>query len=167
MKKILAIDPGNTESAFVLMNTDYTVSHSAGKFGNEVLLKLVHDLSIISGGELTVVIEMVASYGMAVGKEVFDTCVWIGRFAQAAMERGAKVDYVYRMQEKMALCHDSRAKDANIRQALIDRFARFDKKSGKGTKTRPDTFYGFRADMWSAFAVGATWLDQHKEEQDG
>lgn len=168
MKKILAIDPGNTEIAFVLMNTDYTVSHSsAGKFGNEVLLKLVQDLSGISGGELTVVIEMVASYGMAVGKEVFDTCVWIGRFAQAALERGAKVDYVYRMQEKMALCHDSRAKDANIRQALIDRFARFDKKSGKGTKTRPDTFYGFRADMWSAFAVGATWLDQHKEEQDG
>ncbi len=168
MKKILAIDPGNTESAFVLMNPDYTVSHSsAGKFGNEVLLKLAQDLSGISGGELTVVIEMVASYGMAVGKEVFDTCVWIGRFAQAAMERGAKVDYVYRMQEKMALCHDSRAKDANIRQALIDRFARFDKKSGKGTKTRPDTFYGFRADMWSAFAVGATWLDQHKEEQDG
>lgn len=168
MKKILAIDPGNTESAFVLMNPDYTVSHSsAGKFGNEVLLKLAQDLSGISGGELTVVIEMVASYGMAVGKEVFDTCVWIGRFAQAALERGAKVDYVYRMQEKMALCHDSRAKDANIRQALIDRFARFDKKSGKGTKTRPDTFYGFRADMWSAFAVGATWLDQHKEEQDG
>ena len=168
MKKILAIDPGNTESAFVLMNPDYSVSHSsAGKFGNEVLLKLVQDLGGISGGELTVVIEMVASYGMAVGKEVFDTCVWIGRFAQAAMERGAKVDYVYRMQERMALCHDSRAKDANIRQALIDRFARFDKKSGKGTKTRPDTFYGFRADMWSAFAVGATWLDQHKEEQDG
>lgn len=168
MNKILAIDPGNTESAYVLMNPDYSISHSAaGKFGNAVALDLVKDLSGVWGDGLTVAIEMVASYGMAVGKEVFDTCVWIGRFAQAAMERGSRVDYVYRMEEKMALCHDSRAKDANIRQSLIDRFARHDKKSGKGTKKNPDTFYGFRADMWSAYAVGATWLDNHREAADG
>ena len=174
--KILAIDPGNTESAYVLMRDDYSLmlmpgGNSSGKLDNDFMLNMLKSTcTLYSSGlvdsSLTVVIEMVASYGMAVGKEVFDTCVWIGRFAQAAMERGAKVDYVYRMQEKIALCHDSRAKDANIRQALIDRFARFDKKSGKGTKTRPDTFYGFRADMWSAFAVGATWLDKQKDYQE-
>lgn len=161
--KVLAIDPGSERSAYVLMNSDYTVSNgTAGKFSNDLTLKLAKDLGAIWGTELTVVIEMVASYGMAVGKEVFDTCVWIGRFTQAAMDAGCPVHYVLRMEEKMCLCHSSRARDGNIRQALIDRFARFDKKSGKGTRKCPDTFYGFAADMWAAFAVGVTWLDRQK-----
>ena len=175
-KKILAIDPGNTESAYVLMREDYSLmltsgGNSSGKIDNDFMLNMLKSTcTLYSSGlvdsSLTVVIEMVASYGMAVGKEVFDTCVWIGRFAQAAMEWGAKVDYVYRMQEKMALCHDSRAKDSNIRQALIDRFAQFDKKNGKGTKKNPDVFYGFSKDVWSAFAVGVTWLDKNGGKTD-
>ena len=166
--KILAIDPGNAESAFTLMKPDYTISNGTlGKFSNDTVLGLIQDIGGVWRDELTVVIEMVASYGMTVGKEVFDTCVWIGRFTQAAANKGCSVDYVYRMEEKMALCHNSRAKDANIRQALIDRFARFDKKNGKGTKKQPDVFFGFKADMWAAFAVGVTWLDKQKEKEHG
>ena len=40
---------------------------------------------------------MIASYGMPVGKEVFDTCVWIGKFAEAS---GMKESYIYRKDEK-------------------------------------------------------------------
>lgn len=69
-----------------------------------------------------VIIEMVASYGMPVGKEVFDTCVWIGRFKQRALSEGKEVEYIYRKDEKMNICHSMKAKDSNIRQALIDRF---------------------------------------------
>ena len=166
MRKILAIDPGNIESAFVLLNPDYTISNgNFFKFGNDNVLGTVQSLGSIYGDQMTVVIEKVASYGMAVGAEVFDTCIWIGQFAEAAIERGCSVEYVYRMDEKMALCHDSRAKDANIRQALIDRFARFDRKNGKGTKKNPDVFYGFSRDIWSAYAVGVTWLDKQNSER--
>lgn len=168
IQKILAVDPGNTESAYVMLNEDYTISNRCFyKFQNDTVLKSIKDYGSILGPDLQVVIEMVASYGMSVGKEVFDTCVWIGRFAQAAMDAGCPVSYVYRMEEKMALCHNSRAKDSNIRQALIDRFARFDKKYGKGTKTHPDVFFGFKADLWAAFAVGVTWLDKHRGESHG
>lgn len=62
---------------------------------------------------------MIASYGMPVGKEVFETCVWIGKFAEAS---GMKESYIYRKDEKMNICHSMKAKDSNIRQALIDRF---------------------------------------------
>lgn len=102
------------------------------------------------------VIEMVASYGMPVGKEVFDTCVWIGRFTQQADEIGKEYKYIYRKDEKMNICNSMKAKDSNIRQALIDRFGEV------GTKKNPGWFYGFKTDIWQAYAVGVTYLDMQK-----
>lgn len=158
--KILAIDPGDQKSGFCLMD-DYKPVRF-GKTENFMLLSLI----MHSDMDFDVaVIECVASYGKAVGANVFDTCIWIGRFWEAVRENreGVEVKTVYRLDEKMAICHDSRAKDTNIRRALIDRFAVFDKKNGKGQKNHKDTFYGFKADVWSAFAVGVTWLDRQKE----
>ena len=153
---LLAIDPGNIESAYVLIQDDYTILQK-GKVINEELLNLVK-----KGEYDRIAVEMVACYGMPVGREVFDTCVWIGRFTEAAK---VEVDYVYRQEEKLLLCNSVRAKDTNIRQALIDRFARFDFKNGKGTKKNPDVFYGFKSDMWAAMAVGVTYLDKLNDER--
>ena len=148
---LLAIDPGNIESAYVLIKDDYTLLQK-GKVTNEELLSLVK-----KGEYDRIAVEMVACYGMSVGREVFDTCVWIGRFTEAAK---VKVDYVYRQEEKLLLCNSVRAKDTNIRQALIDRFAKFDFKNGKGTKKNPDYFYGFKADMWAAMVVACVWIER-------
>lgn len=152
--KLLAIDPGCDKSAWVIMDS-YTYQPVAfGKEDNDMLL------GRIAGVEAgCAVIEMVASYGMAVGREVFETCLWIGRFIEALARVGLLPEQVYRRDEKLTICGDSRAKDANIRRALIDRFALHDRKNGKGTKSRPDWFYGFHADIWQAYAVGVTWLD--------
>ena len=106
-----------------------------------------------------VVIEMVASYGMAVGQTVFETCVAIGQFKQKAIENDIPVEFVYRKDEKMNICHSMKAKDSNIRQALIDRFGEV------GTKKNPGWFYGFKADIWSAYAVGITYLDKINNER--
>lgn len=94
---------------------------------------------------------------MAVGKEVFETCVWIGRFSQIAESQDVEVEYIYRKDEKINICNSMKAKDSNIRQALIDRFGEV------GTKRNPGWFYGFKADIWSAYAVGITYLDLNKE----
>ena len=158
---IIAIDPGNTESAYCLMQDYKPVEF--GKIANEALLTKIHYMDDSHVVPDAMVIEMVASYGMPVGKEVFDTCVWIGRYWEKYHDTiFGKVELIYRMEEKMTLCHDSKARDSNIRQALIDRFAVHDKKNGKGTKKNPDWFYGFSADIWSAYAVGCTYLDKVK-----
>lgn len=163
---ILAFDPGNEYTAYCLIGDDrMPVEH--GKVPNAEALEYIYKFYNTHVQELdAVVIEMVASYGMAVGASVFWTCVMIGRITEASASIGCKTDYIYRIEEKTTICHDSKAKDANIRQALIDRFARHDKKNGKGTKKNPDWFYGFAKDVWQSYAVGTTWLDKREAEND-
>jgi hypothetical protein len=63
------------------------------------------------------------------------------------------------MDEKKTICHNPRANDSTIRQALIDRFAYGVPNKGKGSKKDPGWFYGFHADVWSAYAVAVTYAD--------
>lgn len=156
--RILAIDPGNLYSAYVVLDEDLRPLHHA-KVENEELIRSVIP-NLLASGITDLAIEMIASYGMAVGKTVFDTCVYIGRLKEAC--RSVKDQgYIYRMEEKSNLCHNSRAKDANIRVALVDRFAPDTPNGGKGTKKNPGFFYGFAADQWAAMAVGVTYYDMY------
>lgn len=147
--KILAIDPGNVESAYCLIDKETYKPLEFGKVDNTRLLMLLGELEY---SELA--IEMIASYGMPVGKEVFETCVWVGRFIQR--RECPNFEYVYRKEEKINLCGSMKAKDSNIRQALIDRFGVV------GTKKEQGFFYGFKSDIWAAFAVGVTYIDRGK-----
>ncbi|MBV8782506.1 MAG: hypothetical protein JO353_14005, partial [Phycisphaerae bacterium] len=52
-----------------------------------------------------------------------------------------------------------RAKDGNIRQALIDRFGPT-KERAIGKKKSPGPLYGMSGDCWSALAVAVTYADQ-------
>lgn len=152
---IFAIDPGNEYSAYVFVEDDLSSVIDKGKVSNEELMIIISNLNFNRKLD-SIAIEMVASYGMAVGKTVFETCVWIGRFYQSLYEQTAiKPTFVYRMDEKMCLCHDSKAKDSNIRQALIDRFGIV------GTKKNQGYFYGFKKDIWSAMAVAVAYHDKY------
>lgn len=155
MEKILAIDPGNVESGWCLIDAGTLRPLEFGKDVNEKVLLLCGALPFDRAA-----VEMIASYGMSVGREVFDTCRWIGRFEQHIRQAtGRYPDLVFRREEKLHICGDPRAKDTNIRRALVDRFATHDLKNGKGTKDAPDWFYGFRADCWAAYAVGITYIE--------
>lgn len=161
MTLTLAIDPGNTESGYTLIDTHTKTPLDVGKIPNHDLLDMLG--TAFDYEQLDqVVIEMVASYGMAVGQDVFETCVWIGRFQQVTLATAAgtvPVDLVYRREVKLHHCHSSKAKDANISQALIDRFASGEPNRGKGTKAAPGWFYGFRADIWQAYALAVYAAD--------
>lgn len=155
---ILAIDPGPTQSA--------VVEYDDGKVTAAHILSNEPMLSFIQMSQGPVVCEMVASYGMAVGKDVFETVYWIGRFAQCAKAEKMEFHRVFRLAVKMHLCHDSRAKDANIRQALLDRFPATGggKTPQIGTKSQPGPLYGIKSHLWAALAV-AVYFNDTKGEQ--
>jgi hypothetical protein len=155
--RILAIDPGPAESAYVVIDDDLR-PYIADKMPNDDLRDWVMDLRWSAQAPESVAIEMVASYGMAVGAEVFETCVWIGRFAERSP---VTPELVYRRDVKLHHCHSAKAKDANITQALIDRFAPGVPNKGKGTKAEPGWFYGFRADIWQSYALAVYVADRN------
>lgn len=152
---ILALDVGTTQSGYCFMNTDTYEPLEFGKMDNEQLLEDV----VIDGMYDILVYEEFQSFGMAVGKSTITSITWNGRYIQAAWERKIPVYAIYRMEEKVNLCGTTKAKDSNLRQAMIDRFAKFDFKNGKGTKGKRDWFYGFSKDAWSAAIIGVTWID--------
>lgn len=164
---ILAIDPGNTESAYVLVKDDLSRVVEKGKVENFELVDIILRIRDEHSSLEHIAIEMIASYGMAVGKTVFETCVWIGRFIQLIrIEFGVEADLIYRSEEKMCLCHSMKAKDSNIRQALVDIYAPNTPNGGKGTKKSPGYFYGFKSDIYSALAVAHTYKKKYLDGDD-
>ena len=149
---ILSIDPGTTQSAFVIWNNG--LINEKGIVENSILLHMIESMSVMN----VVLIEMVASYGMPVGATIFETCVWIGRFMQKTLDRGFEVELIFRKDVKMHHCHTNRAKDSNIRAALIDKYG------SPGTKKYPTPIYNdgiikMKKDIWSAFAILAFWIE--------
>jgi hypothetical protein len=174
----LAIDPGTTESAFANM-LDGSL-RSSGTIPNEQMRDL-----LASSAFDHLAIEMVACYGMAVGAETFETVLWIGRFIEAFSGAvGGQYTKVYRKDVKLHLCGSTKAKDANIRQRLIDLYGgesvaiggvKCPACKGKGWagrgrlvcgacdgekwKHRPGPLRGVAGDAWSALAVARTWWE--------
>jgi len=144
--KILAIDPGNTQSAWLLYDSDTARPVQYKIDSNKDLLHLCNQLGRVP---CVLAIEMMACYGMPVGRAVFETCVWIGRFVQAW--GNGNFEYVYRKDVKLFLCNSYRAKDSNIRQSLIDRYG--GKQEAIGLKATPGPLYGISKDIWSALAI--------------
>jgi len=102
---------------------------------------------------------MIGHYGsgMPAGKDVFNTCVFIGELKEACSQ-GFKAYLIERRFIKLHLRNSARAKDSNIRQALIDRFG------APGTKKSPGRLYGVKADEWAALALAVYFGDLHGEK---
>ncbi len=141
---VLSIDPGPLESAFVEWNGESILYHR--KADNSTLL--CEDLPQSRADIM--VIEQIKSYGMAVSDSVFDTVFWTGRFCERWHGIWARMP---RKEVKMHLCGSMRAKDSNVRAALIDRFG------PPGTKKAPGLTYGISKDSWQALALAVTWYD--------
>lgn len=160
---IFAIDPGNKESAFVIVTDDLSKVINKGKVDNEDLLDIICLVNQVTH----VAIEGIQSYGMPVGKEVFETCYFIGRLQETFLREHGKFPLmIYRKEEKICLCHSLKANDTNIRRALIDIYAPYTPNKGKGTKKSPGYFYGFKSDIYSALAVAHTYKKKYLDGEE-
>lgn len=158
---ILALDPGNVKSGYVLTH----LGEIAEK-GIESNAEVLEFIDCYAGKGCGLAVETVAAYGMAVGKTVFQTCFWTGRFVQVAIVGGCRdLRAVYRKNVKLHLCNSLRAKDANVRQAIIDRHPATGGGSIPqiGTKSKPGPLYGVSSHLWAALGVAITaretWWD--------
>ena len=148
---ILGIDPGTTESGWVHYDNDAGIVMEAGVSPNEqVLVEVVRWVPLY--GPITIE-NIESSRGMPVGADTFTTVRWIGRFQQAA-RRPADVILIDRRDVKLHICGQSKAKDSNIRQALIDLLGPPGCKADKGPT------YGVTKHAWQALAVAVTAADQ-------
>ncbi len=150
---IFAIDPGTTESGWALLEGSRVAN--SGVSDNHDLLRWVQ----AGQGADVLAVEMIANMGMAVGASTFTTVRWIGRFQQAWREPEA-VRFVMRHEVKQHLCQSQRAKDPNIRQALLDLLGE------QGTKARPGPTYGVRSHAWAALGVAVTAAHQLGQKLD-
>lgn len=150
MSTIYAIDPGTTQSAMVVLQERMAVG---GMWTNEMLAINLRESDGLTS-HAVLVIEQIESMGMAVGKETFETVFWSGRFAEAWEGRGRAVARVTRRQVKLHLCGSMKAKDANIRQALIDRYG------GPACVKKGGPLAGIKSHLWAALAVAVTYQDQ-------
>lgn len=139
---IFAVDAGSTVSSWVLFDTAAQTI-----FDKELDMPNAELLAIIGIASYNVfAFEQLAPFGFVVGKEVFDTIEWNGRFRHAAEIRAVTVFPVKRKQCVVHHTGSAKGGDSAIRTAMLARFGK--------EKTEGVTY-----DLWQALSVAAFAAD--------
>ncbi len=151
---IIGIDPGPTQSAYAIVNPDYSI-YAAARVENRHLLNSLQTFLADNDTMKTVVIESIQSYGAPVGRETFETCYQIGAFRYIAEQSiWANCVLIPRQEYVNAIC-GCRGTDAVLRQALLLRF-------GGDKKGEPLNALKGSTDLRSAYAVAVYHMDKAK-----
>lgn len=166
---ILAIDPGNEFSGVVIWDDVQQIILFKHKLNNLELINKIKDLSQDIKIGLCA-IEMISSYGLAVGQTTLDTCVWIGIFKQALENELylPKVRLIFRKTIKMHHCQNIRIKDGELNMALRNKYG-----EDNTVKTPNPIYYNeiqqyngsypyMNGDIFAAFAL-ALYISEPKD----
>ena len=151
---ILCIDPGAKQSGCVLLSSTGEVE-SAGMRTNPEIIELLREAKRLTEHDV-LVIEMMENFGKTLGTDALRTVWWSGRFSEAWLDRAGVLHEMPRREVKLALCGSMRAKDPNVRAALIDLYGGEveTKKGGKLGKVK--------SHAWQALALGVVHLGLHE-----
>lgn len=117
---VLALDPGNIQTGYCLLDSDTLRPIRVGKELNATCLLMVQ----VERYDC-LVIERVASYGMPVGREVLETCEWVGRYSgrqnQVDIERVIRTQRVGNVNnQNVAITEDGRQYRVDLVQSVMD-----------------------------------------------
>jgi hypothetical protein len=87
------------------------------------------------------------------GSDISETAILTGHLASAL--RHCRVTLITRSKVKGQLC--PRGNDSKIKDRLHAMFTPGEPNLGKGTKKKPGWFYGFKGDIWQAYALGVVY----------
>ena len=182
---IIAIDPGTTHSAVLVWENGIVDCDSDFIPNNEVVNFIErkerfspYGTYIDDNGEEgdwdsfdeneshKLVIEGIQSYGAPVGKETFETCLWIGRFAQRWIDvHNQPFHLIYRPAIKAIVCGTTQSTDADVRASLLRLFPATGGGATPqvGTKAQPGPLYAISGHLWSALAVAVAFSAQPTE----
>jgi len=140
---ILAIDPGPHISGYVEYDCVSQKPTTSGLMPNPKLRKLLKKSKLPA-----MVYEKLQGMGMMPSKETFTTCEEVGRMMECFQ---GEIIPVTRHEVKLLICGTMRAKDANIRAAIIDMYG--GKEDGIGNKKSQGPLYGVKSHAWQALAL--------------
>lgn len=174
MISVLAIDPGSEQSAFAWFGSRPQALPTAELFSNHTAARHIASFEFPSD---VLAIEFPFPRGMPASSELFRTVMWVGRFIErwgvgSSPQLESRVLLINRHDVKLHHCGNARAKDSNIRAAIIDRYG--GKESAIGKKKTPGPLYGVRADEWQALAIALmvrdnagnrAWIDERRLAQ--
>lgn len=134
---ILALDPGTKQTAYCLFKAGQIVADIVPNEQVKGILNAQRGVDLLA-------IEFI-NYGMNVGREIFETVYWCGRWAEhAEIHLGMKIKRVARQKVKSFLTGKPTCNDSIVRAALMQKYG--------GTK-KGEPLYGVAKDMWAALAV--------------
>lgn len=149
---LLCLDPGTAQTAFVVWDTeldDFTgVHYRMGLPDNSVLIDKLPEI-LAERKVDKVAIEMIQSYGMALGKSSFITMLFIGRVMQVI---DGFCDYALYGRPTIKGWLGGKT-DAQIRASLRERHG--DAKKGEKLE-------GVKKDIWSALALAVALTENPK-----
>lgn len=169
MTLVFAIDPGNMKSALVTWDSFRPEAPVAYEHMENVrLLARLKSLDLdVFGSGYEMVIEVPVPYMMPLkdslgrrvmasvaGKEVYETIVWTGRFAEAWVCTGGRAPcWVTRPEVLVKLFGRTKGfKDKDVRQACIERYGGRPKEA-IGTQLNPGPLYNVASHGWQALGL--------------
>jgi hypothetical protein len=150
---ILAIDPGTKRTGWVVIDLELSMPLASGiedaPYGEDFLLWL----SAIEPATHVVIEKPVCQKYS--GSDVSETAILTGHIASGL--RHCQVTLITRSKVRGVL-QTTGGGDSAIINRLWNMFTPGAPNKGKGTKEEPGWFYGFKGDIWQAYALGVTYI---------